>query len=519
MSFSSASTASRYRIVMRMAGLFPQLLGRYESHRLRVQKEREHCNPTPERPNRLLIGEPDWAIALRQRVEKMRRRNLAAEVNALHARRHSTEAHLREADGPKDPWRASKDGPLREIILTAHHEWFDDAEDAAVEAAIRDAPNLDRLDLHVLRRQAIAAREDAFITRATTWLQDTFGAACVHARVDHDESACHIHAVVMVTTEKTSVRRGRQEMIQPSAHAFIKSYEAGQDSVGEAFAELGLERGEPRAAARREMIAEEDAVSAAEGRAFDVTKIPPKRGYVKPAKWRAEEKRALAKMRKLAAEEAADVLAAAQSDRVLAAKSRATVDAEIAAARAERSDAAADRAKARSSASDAEADRLVAAKERSAATEKLAFAKRTYGAMRAAEQLLGDGERFGWQVPDPEQMPKDAPKGDRQTVAALGASRVALRVLTDVWSAIRRKQDQLAKHRKQIAQERAELERERSTLRDAAAAFAEWRRDTAEELREWLKPIFSRIGQARGAEVEKKLDRALNPRRADEDRS
>ncbi|MEI4474133.1 hypothetical protein [Frigidibacter sp. MR17.24] len=74
-----------------------------------------------------------------------------------------------------------------------------------------------------------------------------------------------------------------------------------------------------------------------------------------------------------------------------------------------------------------------------------------YGAMCAAEKLIGDGERFGWQVPDPEEMPKDAPQDDRKAVAALGASRGALRVLTNVWSAIRRKQDQLAKHRKQIA--------------------------------------------------------------------
>jgi predicted nucleic acid-binding Zn-ribbon protein len=147
------------------------------------------------------------------------------------------------------------------VILTAHRDYFDatgGAPDPFAAAAV--------------------GRARAFEACAVEWLTRRFGADVIHARADHDETAYHIHAVILPRAEKVSQRRGRQKTLQPSIHPLIADYEAAQDDAGAFFAAVGLRRGERTAAARRA------------ARAADLS-LPPKPRHTSPAEWRAEQAR------------------------------------------------------------------------------------------------------------------------------------------------------------------------------------------------------------------------------------
>ncbi|WP_167647391.1 hypothetical protein [Mameliella alba] len=55
--------------------------------------------------------------------------NFADELQKLQKRKRLKEIQQWTMEGPKDPWRTSKHGPMREVILTAHADWFDAAGD------------------------------------------------------------------------------------------------------------------------------------------------------------------------------------------------------------------------------------------------------------------------------------------------------------------------------------------------------------------------------------------------------
>ena len=81
----------------------------------------------------------------------------------------------------------------------------------------------------------------------------------IHARADKDEAAYHIHAVIAcwkrVKITSTKHSGADRWMLQPSSNPLIEDYEKAQDSVGKAFASIGLRRGERRKQAFREVIA------------------------------------------------------------------------------------------------------------------------------------------------------------------------------------------------------------------------------------------------------------------------
>ncbi len=157
-------------------------------------------------------------------------------------------------DGPRDPWRATRHGPLREVILTANRDWFE--EKVADENGSVD----------------FRKREREFEAAATAWLLENFGEDVVHARADLDETSYHIHAVI-VPKVQVDLNGTKRWMLQPSKHPLIKDYEAAQDSVGRHFGPLGLVRGERRAeAVRRARQAGEEP--------------PPYRQHVRTVDWR-----------------------------------------------------------------------------------------------------------------------------------------------------------------------------------------------------------------------------------------
>lgn len=243
----------KFAVVCRFQGLFPADLAGYETHRTRNGGDLGHVDPSRSHLNRPVIGEADWAAQTTAMIEDMKAENFADEIETLTRRRRKKQIKERMAEGPRDPWRATRHGPLREVILTANHDWFD----ALPTPAARET------------------RAQAFEDAARDWLLENFGEDVVHARADLDEQAFHIHAVI-VPKVQVELNGTKRWMLQPSKHDLIKDYEAAQDSVGKHFAPLGLMRGERRAAAVR--------------KARQAGEEPPAyRQHVRTADWRKAE--------------------------------------------------------------------------------------------------------------------------------------------------------------------------------------------------------------------------------------
>jgi hypothetical protein len=208
--------------------------------------------------NELLIGDEDWHKTFCSHLKDIQESNLREEIAARLNRQRRKEAEAVRQRGPVDPWAPSKEGSMREGILTANAQWFGGAGAAQWEPA----------------------RVAAFVQRARAFLDTHFGEACIHARVDWDEEALHVHFILAPWTAKTSANRGRQTILQPSSHPLLRNYEAAQDSAGTFFADLGLTRGVPHAAARRE------------ARAAGLP-VPQRIRNTPPTQWRSEVIRSL----------------------------------------------------------------------------------------------------------------------------------------------------------------------------------------------------------------------------------
>ena len=288
-------TQKEFPVVLRFKGLYPHHLAGYEAHRLRKGGDLGHVDRSRSGLNKRLIGEEDWAAKALAEIKEMTAENFAAELESLEKRNRKADLVRRMVEGPKQPWRPTKHGPMREVILSANKEWFAG-------------------DLGVFFGETENQREKDFEERAIAWLEKNFGESVIHARADRDEAAYHIHAVIMPRTlveiakpkAKTKVATAKRWMLQPSIHPLIESYEAAQDSVGEWFKDLGLVRGERRVAAIKA--------------ARDKGENPPKRRYhAKTWQWRAAEERRLAeKARDLEAREAAVERREAEAETVLA---------------------------------------------------------------------------------------------------------------------------------------------------------------------------------------------------------
>jgi len=251
----------KFAVVCRYQGLFPADIAGYEKHRTRNGGDLGHVDPSRSHLNRPVIGEADWAARTIAMIEDMKAENFADEIETLTRRRRKKQLKERMVEGPRDPWRATRHGPMREVILTANRDWFD----ALPTPASREA------------------RAQAFEDAAKDWLLENFGEDVVHARADLDEQAFHIHAVI-VPKVQVDLNGTKRWMLQPSKHDLIKNYEAAQDSVGHNFAPLGLVRGEQRAAAVRKARQNRD-------------EPPAYRRHVRTVDWRKAQEASIAETR------------------------------------------------------------------------------------------------------------------------------------------------------------------------------------------------------------------------------
>ncbi len=118
-------TPTQYPVVLRFEGLYRHQLGCFEAQGLRkggdlshVDRLRTQLNGPP------LIGGEDWAAKALAEIRDMAARNFAAEFEALEKRKRRKDIERRLVEGPKQPWRPTRHGPMREVILTANKDWF-----------------------------------------------------------------------------------------------------------------------------------------------------------------------------------------------------------------------------------------------------------------------------------------------------------------------------------------------------------------------------------------------------------
>lgn len=413
-------SAQEYAIVGRMEGLWPHQLPSFEMHRHRRGGDCGHIDPS--RQNKLLHGSETWASEAVARIDEIRYDNYNRELAALEKRRRKTERLNRIVEGPRDPWRASEHGPMREMILTANKDFF--ASD---------------IDSFFGMSNGI---EQQFEEVALAWLKQTFGDDLVHARADLDETCYHIHAVILPIETGKDGRR----MVQPSKHAVIADYEHFQDEIGKLFAPVGLMRGEQRAKTRREAYARGDTP-------------PPARRHVRPRKWREQEDMRLAAARA--------ALEAAQAEQQ---RKTAEAEAKLAAEREAR-----EAAEARRQQAAMQADVALQAER-----QRLAEQAEEQDAVLAAVEALGTGRIDPTQdivtlvpaTPESEEATgieariSRSPRGWTRFVAALTPGWQRLR------QAARQEADTaLAQEKSQVAREQSEIEGAWQELAQMARQF------------------------------------------------
>ncbi len=221
-------------IVLRFASLFPRDLKRRDMHDKRIGGDLTHIRMDLSHLNTQPVGGLDWIERLHAEIEAAMEHNFEEEIAARERKGRFLEAERLRERGPADPWKFTREGPLREGIITVNKLWFGGTGHENWD------PN----------------RVEAFKQRATDFLLEHFPDGQLReVNIDEDEEALHFHFVVAVWVEKVSQNRGRQWLLQPSANPLLANYEYAQDRAGEAFLDLGIHRGERRAAAARQALA------------------------------------------------------------------------------------------------------------------------------------------------------------------------------------------------------------------------------------------------------------------------
>lgn len=334
-------------IVLRFASIFPRDLKRREMHDKRTGGDLTHIRTDLSSLNSQPVGGVDWIERLHAEIEAAIENNFEEEIAARERKGRFLEVERLRERGPVDPWKYTREGPLREGVLTVNKLWLGGT----------GHENWD------------PDRSEAFKQRATAFLLEHFPDGQLReADIDEDEEALHFHFAVAVWVEKVSQNRGRQWLLQPSANPLLANYEYAQDVAGAAFLDLGIHRGERRAAAARQALAAG-------------LEAPEPRQHVPPSQWRREQRR----------------LALEDRDRIRA-QTRAEAEA-IVAGGAALAKAAVKKSRKRSIAEakdrKAETDRQVAAAERDRdRAEAQAETARAAGAKADAARIEADRQAF-----------------------------------------------------------------------------------------------------------------------------
>ncbi|WP_114011166.1 hypothetical protein [Cohaesibacter intestini] len=257
-----------HMIVLRFRSLYPKDVADMVKHGKREIGDQSHCDPARRHLNRVLVGSNDIAKEIEAQEALLRLSNHTSNLEGTHKTRGANAAEQVMLAGAKPPWKESKNsqGPLREAIMTIHRDHFRADDDCPPEDLLEfldDKGKLAQFDI---------GKCDAFVDEGLAFLQHNFGDMLKYCRVDMDEQAIHLHALIydIVELPKSARYANGRSLFRSALHPLLCStrdaenksgYERAQDAVGEWFRDPGrrhmnIARGEPRAEARREAEAE-----------------------------------------------------------------------------------------------------------------------------------------------------------------------------------------------------------------------------------------------------------------------
>lgn len=255
----------KYPAVLRFESIHPTDVAGIIGHAERRIGDLSHIDFSRTHLNEILVGDNDIASKLRVEAAALAELNHKSNLLGLsRAGRKKDLARAREA-GPQDPWSEQKKGrgPLRELVLTLHRDFFRAAEDCPRDERLEFIDDDGKPACFDMRR----CRE--FVSAGQAFLVEEFGDDLVYLRADYDEQSIHLQGVVRgLVREPPSVRYAHGRMLlRTSQHRIIggdgkkKGYELAQDAAGEFFARpefqhMNIVRAEPRAALRRDVVQE-----------------------------------------------------------------------------------------------------------------------------------------------------------------------------------------------------------------------------------------------------------------------
>jgi hypothetical protein len=215
----------RAPVVLRFASVRPAALARIRMHARRSAGDLEHIIPAARSipvaaRNEFHEGGPppadDWVEKFHETTKAAALSNREARAVAAEERGQMKEARRIRRQPPTPPYREGKGGPLREGVLTASAEWFN--EDPR--------------------------RVQAFKKEGLAFLRKQFGKDLLHVRYDLDEAAPHFHFVVGSWVEETTRGGAKVKVLRPRSNPLIADYEKAQEAAGQHFDSLGLNRGQ-----------------------------------------------------------------------------------------------------------------------------------------------------------------------------------------------------------------------------------------------------------------------------------
>ena len=108
--------AKEFPVVLRFEGMDPSDISGFEAHRYRKYGDPGHIDLAKPRP-RLLTGSETWADEALFEINLIKMQTFAAELQDLNRRNRRKDLKKRRLEGARDPCRASRHGPLREVFL------------------------------------------------------------------------------------------------------------------------------------------------------------------------------------------------------------------------------------------------------------------------------------------------------------------------------------------------------------------------------------------------------------------
>lgn len=275
----------KFPAVLRFASMTPQDAFGMIAHGEREIGNLDHVDPARTHMNKTLTGSVEMARELVELSRSMADYNLRSNLLGLEKMGRKTDLAAAKKRGLRQPWHEQRKsrGPLREGVLSVHRDFFradDETPKEQVFQFLDDQGLVARFDMRKMQR---------FARVGHAFWKEEFGDMLAYERIDVDEQSVHFQVILANVVEEPPSKRyalGRKlfkltdhrcigdrvetRMVKgkPKKVVVKCGYEVAQDVIGDFFdrpehRDMGIVRGENRAAKSRQAKAEAKVIEAA----------------------------------------------------------------------------------------------------------------------------------------------------------------------------------------------------------------------------------------------------------------